>query len=681
MNLSERPVDDIYGVGPTQAELLHQHQLHTVEDVLLYFPFRYEDYSIRDIREAVDGEAVTVVGTVQTQPLVKFFGKKKSKMTVKLLSGGQLIALLFFNQAFHKAKLQIGATVTANGKWNRARAELTVTKLTVGDTAEKSARVPVYPAKGELTSAKFKRIIDTALQSFGDDVEEFLPEEMLHAYKLPVRKHALQELHLFTSASQLKHARRRFVYEEFLLFQLKMQLFKHHERQASVGVATTIDNEAIEGFMATLPFSLTKAQERVLNEIFTDLKAPYRMNRLLQGDVGSGKTIIAAIALLSVVLSGKQGAMMVPTEILAEQHWQSLTALLDATGVTVGLLTSSLKAAAKRDMLHALKEGYIDIIVGTHALIQEQVEFKDLGLVITDEQHRFGVRQRRVLRDKGAVTDVLYMTATPIPRTLAISVFGEMDVSTIDELPKGRKPIETYWVKPDMMERVLSLISKELNAGRQAYVVCPLIEESEQLDVQNAIDVHQQLHTYFQDQFNVGLMHGRLDAKEKEAVMKQFTAGEVDLLVSTTVVEVGVNVPNATLMVIYDAERFGLSQLHQLRGRVGRGEHQSYCILLGDPKSDTGKERLQIMTETEDGFALSERDLELRGPGDFFGDKQSGLPEFRLGDMVHDYRALEVARKDATELVASAAFWEDDLYGPLREKLRREDAFFSTKLD
>ncbi|GAE33914.1 ATP-dependent DNA helicase RecG [Halalkalibacter akibai JCM 9157] len=405
------------------------------------------------------------------------------------------------------------------------------------------------------------------------------------------------------------------------------------------------------------------------------------MNRLLQGDVGSGKTIVAAICMYAVIKAGYQAALMVPTEILAEQHVHSLKGILEPLGVTVELLSGSVKGKKRAEKLKALENGELQLLVGTHALIQDDVLFKNLGLVITDEQHRFGVEQRRVLRDKGENPDVLFMTATPIPRTLAISVFGDMDVSIIDEMPAGRKTIETYWAKPDMLERVLDFIEKELQQGRQAYVICPLIEESEKLDVQNAIDVHMILKQHYKDQWGVGLMHGRLHPSEKEQVMDAFSKNETQILVSTTVVEVGVNVPNATVMVIYDAERFGLAQLHQLRGRVGRGQAQSYCILLADPKSEVGKERMRIMTETNDGFVLSERDLELRGPGDFFGSKQSGLPDFKIADVVHDYRALEVARQDAVALIQSSDFWTKEEYEGLRKYIEYQGVLNGQKID
>lgn len=405
------------------------------------------------------------------------------------------------------------------------------------------------------------------------------------------------------------------------------------------------------------------------------------MNRLLQGDVGSGKTVVAAITLYAAVTAGYQGALMAPTEILAEQHAESLQAWFEPFGVNIALLSGSVKGKARRLLLEQLANGEIDILIGTHALIQPDVVFKQLGFVITDEQHRFGVEQRRILRDKGESPDVLFMTATPIPRTLSITAFGEMDVSIIDEMPAGRKPIETHWVKKEQFGAVVQKLESELLQGRQAYAICPLIEESDKLDVQNAVEAYEQLKEIFRGRFEVGLMHGRLTPAQKDAVMRDFSDGKLHILVSTTVVEVGVNVPNATFMVVYDAERFGLAQLHQLRGRVGRGEHQSYCVLIADPKTDEGKERMKSMTETNDGFKLAEKDLELRGPGDFFGKKQSGLPEFKVADLVHDYRALEIARQHAAQLVDDAAFWHDVAYEPLRQTIAKSGVLDGERID
>ncbi|WP_375540483.1 ATP-dependent DNA helicase RecG [Rossellomorea marisflavi] len=679
---SEVPtVVSLKGIGSETAVQLHAMGIRTVVDLMEYLPYRYDDFRLRDLEEVAHDERVTVEGKVHSEPALMFYGRKKSRLTLRILVGRVLVQAVFFNQPYLKKKINLHDTVTVTGKWDKNRQIITVQSHQLGPHNKQGDFEPVYALKGTIKGNALTKYIRAAFHEYGELIEEILPIYYLEKYKLSGRLDALYQMHFPDSPQAMKQARRRFVFEEFLLFQLKMQALRKFEREHSNGISQQYDIEKIQSFTDTLPFPLTNAQKRVVNEISADMKSPYRMNRLLQGDVGSGKTVVSAIALYSSVTAGYQGALMVPTEILAEQHADSLSALLEPTGTSVALLTSSVKGKRRALLLEKLKEGEIDILIGTHALIQGDVEFENLGLVVTDEQHRFGVNQRRVLREKGGSPDVLFMTATPIPRTLAITVFGEMDVSIIDEMPAGRKAIETYWAKEDMLTRVLAFMEKELKAGRQAYVICPLIEESDKLDVQNSIDVYNQLSQHFQGRFSVGLMHGRLHPDEKEEVMRSFSRNEVQVLVSTTVVEVGVNVPNATFMLIYDAERFGLSTLHQLRGRVGRGDDQSYCILLADPKTEVGKERMKIMTETNDGFVLSEKDLELRGPGDFFGRKQSGMPEFKVADMIHDYRALEVARDDAATLANSDAFWKDDEYAPLRRYLEDSGILEGEKLD
>ncbi|MGW6189706.1 ATP-dependent DNA helicase RecG [Bacillus cereus] len=675
------PVTDVKGIGGETSELLHEMGIYTVSHLLEHFPYRYEDYAMKDLAEVKHDERVTVEGKVHSAPLLQYYGKKKSRLTVRVLVGRYLITAVCFNRPYYKQKLNLDETVTVTGKWDQHRQTIAVSELNFGLVVRQQEVEPVYSVKGKLTVKQMRRFVAQAFKEYGDSIVEVLPDGLLSRYKLLSRYEALRGLHFPVGQEDLKQARRRFVYEEFFLFQLKMQTLRKMERENSKGTKKEISLVELQEFTDALPFPLTGAQRRVVDEIMKDMTSPYRMNRLLQGDVGSGKTVVAAIALYAAKLAHYQGALMVPTEILAEQHYQSLAETFSHFGMKVELLTSSVKGARRREILSRLEQGEVDILVGTHALIQDEVIFHRLGLVITDEQHRFGVAQRRVLREKGESPDVLFMTATPIPRTLAITAFGEMDVSIIDEMPAGRKVIETYWAKHDMLDRVLGFVEKEIKKGRQAYVICPLIEESEKLDVQNTIDLHSMLTHHYQGKCQVGLMHGRLSSQEKEEIMGQFSENKVQILVSTTVVEVGVNVPNATVMVIYDAERFGLSQLHQLRGRVGRGSEQSYCLLIADPKSETGKERMRIMTETNDGFVLSEKDLELRGPGDFFGSKQSGLPEFKVADMVHDYRALETARQDAAILVDSEAFWHNDQYASLRTYLDGTGVFQGEKLD
>ncbi|WP_285517507.1 ATP-dependent DNA helicase RecG [Thermolongibacillus altinsuensis] len=680
-NVLQQSVIAIKGIGEETAEALREMGIVTIEDLLNHFPFRYEDYRVCNLEEAKHDEKITVTGKIYSEPSLTYYSRKKSRLVFRVLVDRYLITAVCFNRPYLKNKLSLHDTITITGKWDQHRQTITVQELKIGTMIAKKEIEPVYSTRGEITVKGMRRFISLALQQYSDSIVDPLPLSIRQKYRLLSKKEALRAIHLPLSHEQLKQARRRLVYEEFLLFQLKMQALRKFQREHSVGISHSFSTEKLQAFIDSLPFPLTNAQKRVVHEILEDMKSPYRMNRLLQGDVGSGKTVVAAIVLYAAYLSGYQGALMVPTEILAEQHAQSLKQLLQPMNVSVELLTSSVKGKKRKELLEQLASGSVDIVIGTHVLIQDDVNFHKLGLVITDEQHRFGVEQRRILREKGQSPDVLFMTATPIPRTLAITVFGEMDVSIIDEMPKGRKKIETYWVKHDMLERVLNFIAKEVEKGRQAYVICPLIEESEKLDVQNAIDVHSMLTHYYKGKYRIGLMHGRLSAEEKERVMRAFSANEIQILVSTTVVEVGVNVPNATVMVIYDADRFGLAQLHQLRGRVGRGSEQSYCILVADPKSETGKERMRIMTETNDGFVLSEKDLQLRGPGDFFGTKQSGMPEFRLGDVVHDYRILEVARDDAAKLIQSTAFWRDDEYALLRSYLEQSGVLHGEKLD
>ncbi|MEI3597082.1 MULTISPECIES: ATP-dependent DNA helicase RecG [unclassified Oceanobacillus] len=672
-------VKNVKGIGGKFAEDLNLMNVYTIEDLLHYLPYKYDVLEVLPLSELIHEDKVTIVGRILYEPSLTFYGRKKSRLVLTVDVENVAIKAVMFNRAFAKKQLNAGDTVTLTGKWDAHRLRITVSNYRKGAQEDSTEIQPMYSVKGDITNYRLKKVISQALEDYGDQITEILPESYLTAYKLPSRKDAVEMLHFPQNRVQLKHARRRYIYEEFLLFQLKMQLLRKKHREATEGNAQKYDEEKVNSFIERFPFKLTNAQNSSLEEILLDMRSSYRMNRLLQGDVGSGKTAVAAICLYASLTAGKQGALMVPTEILAEQHYQSLQELFGELA-NVRLLTGSVKTKERREILTGLEAGDVDLIIGTHALIQDDVLFQDLGLVIVDEQHRFGVEQRRTLRDKGLHPDVLFMTATPIPRTLAITAFGDMDVSQINEMPAGRKEVETLWVKENMFERILNFIIKHVESGEQAYLISPLIEESDKLDIQNAVDLYHQLVEFFPPEIKVGLMHGRLPADEKDAVMKEYAENKIQVLVSTTVVEVGVNVPNATIMVIYDAERFGLAQLHQLRGRVGRGDKQSYCILIAEPKNDVGKERMSIMTETNNGFELAERDLQLRGPGDFFGRKQSGIPEFKVADMVHDYRALETARNDATYIVNQELLETDDEYRKLRELLET-DPDLHTKLD
>lgn len=674
-------VKQITGVSAQKQSELHAFGIFTVKDLLEYYPFRYEDFRPKPLSEVKHGDKATVVAKVIGIPVLQRYGGK-SRMSCKMVAEPWMFTATWFNQHYAREQLTVGREVVLTGKWDQKRNQITVTNYEFPDrgSGKTGTLQPVYSVGGKITQTWIRKIIGQGLQQYGELIPEILPLSIIRKYDFMSRKRAIATIHQPEDTREGQQGRRRMVYEELFLFQLKVQAFRVLNRGRMDGVVHTVDNATVRQFVRSLPFELTDAQKHVELEILQDMRSGYCMNRLLQGDVGSGKTVLAAIALYATVRSGFQGALMVPTEILAEQHMRSLTRMFEPFGITVGLLTGSVSGRKRKDLLASLQLGLLDVVVGTHALIQEDVFFRSLGLVVTDEQHRFGVNQRSILRRKGYNPDVLTMTATPIPRTLAITVFGDMDVSTLSERPKGRVPITTYWVKPDMMERVLNLISREIDQGRQAYLICPLIEESEKLDVQNAIDLHVQMSQAFPG-YKVGLLHGRMTPSEKDEVMRDFYRNEIQLLVSTTVVEVGVDVPNATLMIIMDADRFGLSQLHQLRGRVGRGEHPSYCVLMADPKSEIGRERMTAMTDTDDGFEVSRRDLELRGPGDFFGTKQSGLPEFRLADMTADFQVLEMARDDAAELLRDASFWTSPDYAPLRTYLQQEQIFQGDLID
>lgn len=681
LSLDQIEVKQITGVSAQKQGELHAFGISTVKDLLEYYPFRYEDFRPKSLSEVKHGDKATVVAKVIGIPVLQRFGGK-SRMSCKMVAEPWMFTATWFNQHYAREQLTVGREVVLTGKWDQKRNQITVTNYEFPDRGEGKTGTlqPVYSVGGKITQTWIRKVIHQGLQQYGEMIPEILPQSIMRKYDFMSRKRAIATIHQPEDTREGQQGRRRMVYEELFLFQLKVQAFRVLNRSRMDGVVHTVDNATVRQFVRSLPFELTDAQKHVELEILQDMRSAYCMNRLLQGDVGSGKTVLAAIALYATVKSGFQGALMVPTEILAEQHMRSLTRMFEPFGITVGLLTGSVTGRKRKDLLASLQMGMLDIVVGTHALIQEDVFFRSLGLVVTDEQHRFGVNQRSVLRRKGYNPDVLTMTATPIPRTLAITVFGDIDVSTLSERPKGRVPITTYWVKPDLMERVLNLVSREIDQGRQAYLICPLIEESEKLDVQNAIDLHVQMSQAFPS-YRVGLLHGRMTPSEKDEVMRAFYSNELQLLVSTTVVEVGVDVPNATLMIIMDADRFGLSQLHQLRGRVGRGQHASYCVLMADPKSEIGRERMTAMTDTDDGFEVSRRDLELRGPGDFFGTKQSGLPEFRLADMTADFDTLEQARDDAAELLRDAAFWTSADYAPLRGYLQQEQIFQGDLID
>ena len=650
MNLQD-PVTALSGVGEKRAETLANLGIETIEDLLSYYPFRYEDIQERQIQEINDQEKVTLKGLVVSPAVLNRFGYKKSKLSFRLMQENDVFMVSFFNQPYLKDKVVVGEEIAIYGRWDAKRQTLNGMKI-LSSSSQNEGFSPIYHVNKSIRQTTLIQLIKQAFEQYYGYIEENLPQNLVDKYRLFARNEAMWAMHFPKTMEDHHQAKRRVIFEEFFVFQMKIQGLKTKEKAEKNGLSIPYDIQKLKAFIASLPFELTNAQKKVTNEICKDLLSPKHMQRLLQGDVGSGKTIVAAIVLYAATTAGFQGALMVPTEILAQQHYQSLAELLHSFEVNVALLTGSTKTKERQQILTDLKSGELDIIIGTHALIQDEVDFAHLGLVITDEQHRFGVNQRKVLREKGYKPDVLFMTATPIPRTLAITAYGEMDVSIIDEMPAGRIPIVTRWVLPKQLDQVLKWGQTELASHHQMYVICPLIEESESLDVENAQKIYEQLRDYYAPDYQVGLLHGRMKNDEKDAVMQAFKENQLQVLVSTTVIEVGVNVPNATAMIIIDADRFGLAQLHQLRGRVGRGSQASYCILVANPKNEVGKERMKIMTQTNNGFVVSQKDLELRGPGEVFGNRQSGLPVFHFADIVADAHILEVAKEEAQAIYA-----------------------------
>ncbi|MFT9456824.1 MAG: ATP-dependent DNA helicase RecG [Liquorilactobacillus hordei] len=643
------------GVGPKKVQALNKLGINTIEDLLTAYPFRYDDYAARKITEIGDQEKVALKGTVATEPVLSHFGRQKNRLNFKLLVEHDVIMVTFFNQGYLRSKIELGKELTIYGKWNHKRQSLAGMKILADENSNELGGV--YRSSKEIKQSQVKKIIEQAYSEYEDVIVDIIPDCLVKKYRLLSRKEIMHGIHFPEDQKSAKLARRSGIFEEFFLFQARMQYIKENEN-INNGLKIDYELEKLKQFIANLPFELTNSQKKVVNEICHDMHLQRHMNRLLQGDVGSGKTIVAAIIMYAAITAGFQAALMVPTEILAQQHAIKLAQLFEPIGVNVALLTSSTvtRVKQKRELLSNLKKGTINLVVGTHALLQPDIEFANLGLVVTDEQHRFGVGQRQILREKGKSPDVLMMTATPIPRTLALTTYGEMDVSTINELPKGRKIIKTQWLKNEQLASAYEFIERELNNSSQAYIVSPLIEESEAMDLKNAEEIFDKTTERFGSRYHVGLLHGKMSSDEKENVMTAFKDHKIDVLVATTVIEVGVDVANATVMMILDADRFGLAQLHQLRGRVGRGDKQSYCLLISDPKNEYGIARMQIMTETNNGFVIAQKDLELRGQGDILGNKQSGMPEFKLGDPINDLRILQIAKEEAQQIIGDERF-------------------------
>ncbi|MBO3444194.1 ATP-dependent DNA helicase RecG [Clostridium sp. CCUG 7971] len=651
-----KDVQYVKGIGPKRAEKLNKLGIFTLKDLVYYFPRQFEDRNnLKKIIQLENEEKATIkviiVGISTSSPRK---GMNITKVDVRDETG--YAKLVFFNQDYVKNTFRLGDTILVFGKVKKEFKTIELSSCEVEHLTNSPKNtckvIPIYPLTYGVTNKDIISIIKNVLSDKELKIKEYLPQRITEKYKLCSIDYAIKNIHSPSSKEALKIALYRIVFEEFLILQLGLFMFKNGVDEVN-GIKFK-KHEKLEEILKSLPFKLTGAQERALYEIIQDMNSDKLMNRLVQGDVGSGKTVVALLALANCVLNGYQGALMAPTEILAEQHYISLTETLEKFGMKVELLVGSLTKKQKENVLERVKNNEVDILIGTHALIEDKVEFNKLGLVITDEQHRFGVRQRNKLSSKGINSDILVMTATPIPRTLALILYGDLDISIIDELPPGRQPIETIAVDKGKRDRAYnSLVRAEVEKGRQVYIVCPLVEESEAIEAKAAVELVEELKIEYFNDLRVGLLHGKMKASEKDFIMKSFKNKEIDILVSTTVIEVGVNVPNATLMIIENAERFGLAQLHQLRGRVGRGSHKSYCILIYASKSDVCKQRMSIMEETNDGFKISEKDLEIRGPGEFFGTRQHGLPELKVANIFKHMKILKIAQQEARYIVGN----------------------------
>ncbi len=636
---------DIKGVGPRALTLLSKIGINTVDDLVTHYPFRYEFLVRGNLAETNDGDHIIIDGKIESSPILVRFKAGLNKMNFRLVTASGVVGVSIFNRAFLKSQLTVGTTITVIGKFDKPKNVITASEIKMESLSNKVKIEPVYHLTSGLTNKNMALYINMALLGQSKEIHDSIPLKYQEKYNFSNKRLALNIVHNPPSKEKLKEAIIRLKYEELFEFMFKINYLKEENKKANSGIARSIDESKVNNFISSLPFELTKDQVTAVNTIIKDLKRPNRMNRLLQGDVGSGKTIVSFIAMYANYLSGYQSALMAPTEILATQHFSNLKEVFKDYNLNMALLTGSTPKKEKDLIYEELKNGDIDIIVGTHALIQDDVTYHNLGLVITDEQHRFGVNQRANLQNKGQKPDTLYMSATPIPRTYALTIYGDMDVSTIKTRPKGRKKIKTVVKTNKEIKDVLELMYEELKEGHQIYVIAPLIEESENSDLTNVNDLKEKMTLAFGSKYKIDLVHGKMASAAKELIMNEFLQNKVQILISTTVIEVGVDVPNATMMVIFNAERFGLSTLHQLRGRVGRSELQSSCILI----SDNDTKRLEIMENTNDGFEISEEDFKLRGHGDLFGTKQSGDMTFKIADLKADYKILLQAREDSLE--------------------------------
>jgi len=656
----EAPLTRIQGIGPKSAKTLQRLGLETLGDLLWHLPRRYDDYSkLKTINRLWYGEEITIIAAVDEVNVRSARGGKMKIVEAAISDGTGTLRLTWFNQPWIADRLKPGRAVVVSGKVDQYLGKLTMNspewEPVEGQQLHTNRIVPVYPLTSGITAKWIRRLMNGVVPRLAPHLQDPLPASVLENAELVALGEALRQVHFPESWEQLERAQHRLAFDEMFLLQLGV-LGQKKEWEQQTAEPMTIEQERFESFIAALPYQLTSAQRTALDDIRKDLAAPHPMNRLLQGDVGSGKTVVAAVAFAIAAANGKQSALMAPTSILAEQHLLTMRDLLstmaDIPAESIRLLIGATPEAEKRQIREGLADGSIPIVVGTHALLEDPVTFTDFGLAVIDEQHRFGVEQRAILRAKGDNPSLLVMTATPIPRSLALTVFGDLELSVIDELPPGRQKIETRLLRPIERSRAFNFTRSQIDAGRQAFIIFPLVEESEKIDAKAAVEEHERLQQDEFEGYNLGLLHGRMSADEKEAAMGKFRAGEIDAMVSTSVVEVGVDIPNASVMLIEGANRFGLAQLHQFRGRVGRGPHKSYCLLISDQDNEAANERLSAMESTDDGFKLADLDLEQRGPGDFLGTRQSGFVELRMASLT-DVRLIEKARREAQRLFAA----------------------------
>ncbi|MBQ6841181.1 MAG: ATP-dependent DNA helicase RecG [Bacilli bacterium] len=650
-------INNITGVGPKTAKLLEKLNIYTVEDLLTYYPYRYNVYSFSDLIDSNDNLIVSAI--IESNPVVSYIKKNFNRLSFRANANGRICNVTIFNRAFMRPNLNVGKRVTLIGKYDGKKNSFTASdikfNISPGDIE------PVYHLTNGISSQALSKLIKAAIKN---PVEDLIPSEYTQRYSFLDKKEAIEKIHFPKNAKEVKNAKIRLIYEELFNFSFKMN-YLNKENKNIEGIARDIDNEKMQIIVNSLPYKLTDDQQKAVEEIINDMKSPSRMNRLLLGDVGSGKTVVSTMAVYANFLSGYQSALMAPTEILAIQHYYGIKKILDKFNVNVDVITGSMSAKEKKSVYQKVEKGEVDLLIGTHAILSDNLNFKNLGLVITDEQHRFGVNQRSILQKKSFRPDILYLSATPIPRTYAMTIYGDLDISMIKSKPMGRKEIITKVKSEKEIKDVLSAMLEEIKKGHQIYIVSPLVEQNDELDLSSVNLLKEKIDLAFQGKVRTEIIHGKMKQVVKDSVMNDFKNNVVKILISTTVIEVGIDVANATMIVIFNAERFGLASLHQLRGRVGRSELQSYCYLISNYDND----RLKVMEESNDGFHISQRDFELRGHGDLFGTRQSGDMHFKIANLKNDYEILVQAKNDSEEYIRNKRYMQSEYYSKISDSL------------